>query len=193
MLIGVTGGIGAGKSTVLSLFEELGEPTIDSDALVHQLYAEDAGLRDALVQRWGQHVLDRNGLVDRRQVAAKVFGCPRELAWLNARVHPLVRLRLQAQAKAWAGRCFCAVPLLFEVGWDRDMAATLSVWCDRQTQLERLRRRGWSDAEIRSRNEAQMDMDVKMRQADFALINNGTLASLKEQCRRLLLRLNNEE
>jgi dephospho-CoA kinase len=115
--VGLTGGIGAGKSTALAIFAELGALTLSADTVVHELYTgEDC--KKALVERFGVDVLDAEGEIDRRRLAALVRGRPDQLQWLERLTHPLVRERIEAFVKgAPAGSVVvCEVPLLFESG-----------------------------------------------------------------------------
>jgi dephospho-CoA kinase len=115
--VGLTGGIGAGKSTALRFFAEVGAVTLSADEVVHRLYLR-ADVKQALTERFGLEVLDPGGEVDRRRVAELVQGRPEQLAWLESLTHPLVgeeiaRLVRDAPAGAVA---VCEVPLLFEAG-----------------------------------------------------------------------------
>jgi len=188
-LVGITGGIGAGKTTVLGVLAELGERTIDADNVVHRLYESDSEIRSALATRWGTDVLEVDGRIDRSAVATKVFADVEERRWLNALVHPRVRAELHAAGGGEQELCFCGVPLLFEVGWEQDMVCTVTVWCDRATQVARLMDRGWSDEEIEARAGAQLDMDEKLRRADYGIVNNSSIEILQEQCRRLVAQI----
>jgi len=188
-LVGVTGGIACGKSTVLEILAQLGRATLDTDRVVHDLYENDPQLRTRLAAKWGSHVLDNQGKVDRRAVADIVFENPDELEWLNACIHPLVRRRMKEQAANVTGWLFCAVPLLFEAGWQEDFTWTIAVWCEPKVRLERARRRGWDESELRRREARQMPAETKLERADFGLINNGSRNLLRRQCGLLLAAL----
>mgnify|MGYP006279829323 CR=1 FL=1 len=182
VLVAITGGIAAGKSTVLQNFERLGARTFDADEAVHELYRESEALRNEVVERWGAEVLDEGGHVRRDAVGAIVFRDPQERKWLNERIHPAVQQRMVEEAARDNSPLFCAIPLLFEVGWDRKMDTTVAVWCDPGTQRERLAGRGWSEEEYERRAAAQWSMNKKLEQADFGLINTGTRDLLLRQC-----------
>ncbi len=189
VLVGITGGIGAGKSTVLAIMARLGFPVLDADEAVHRLYESDSELVARLVERWGAGVLDAGGALDRRAVAERVFQNPGERRWLNRIVHPRVRARIREFAEQSRGLCFCGVPLLYEVGWEQDFDRVAAVWCDPETQWRRLRRRGWSPAEIRRRIASQLSMDAKLERADFGIVNTGPRRLLEQQCARIARRL----
>jgi len=185
-LIGVTGGIGAGKTTVLREFSRLGSRTLDADDIVHGLYEPGSVVCAALRERWGQRVFDASGAVDRAAVARVAFASADELGWLNRLIHPLVKQAMQDEADRSDVGLLCGVPLLFEVGWDRMMSRTVVVWCSREVQDRRLRQRGWDEADIRQRLAHQMDMDRKLSLADYGIINNGSRCALREQCTSVL-------
>ncbi|MBT3377773.1 MAG: dephospho-CoA kinase [Lentisphaerae bacterium] len=181
-LVGVTGGIGAGKTTVLRHLHSFNARTVDADTLVHELYAPGTRVFRGVLRRWGSDVTTVNGDIDRAAVARLVFADKDELEWLNRLVHPCVRQRIREIAEQQPTPLFCAIPLLFEVGWERDIRTTISVWCPPETQRSRLRSRGWTDEHIDERLAHQLSMDEKLRRADYGIINNGSQEMLREQC-----------
>lgn len=185
-LVAVTGGIGAGKTSLLRVLAELGQPTVDADDLVHELYRTDTMLKAALASRWGQAVFDRQGNPLRPAIAARVFGSERELKWLNEQLHPRVRTRLRREAERHAGPLFAAVPLLFEAGWQDDADLTVAVWCPRQVRLQRLRTRGWTADELARREQHQWTAEDKLAAADVGIVNSGTPELLRRQCELLV-------
>ncbi len=187
--IGVTGGIGAGKTAVLRSLAELGAQTVDADDVVHFLYGPGRPGQKAVLERWGERVLAPDGSVDRAALADIVFSAPGELRWLNGVIHPMVQDRIANLAEQAAEPLYCGIPLLFEAGWERSVAFTVSVWCGAKLQMERLARRGWSEGEIRRRLDCQLGMDEKLRRGDFAIVNNGSWEHLREQCRLLRCRI----
>jgi len=184
-LIGITGGIGAGKTAVLNILGSYGARIWDADVAVHELYLPGREGFAAAVQRWGRAVLTVEGGLDRQAVAARVFASPVEREWLEAQVHPLVQKNMEDTAARFPSPLFCAVPLLFEVGWQDRFAAVITVWCDPETQRRRLLARGWTEAEMAARLQAQLPANEKLDRADLAIINNGSLDLLREQCRRV--------
>lgn len=189
-LVGITGGPAAGKSSVLQRLEGLGARVVDSDRIVHDIYRDDDGLQESLRRRWGPDAFRESGAVDRAWVAGKVFASAAEREWLNAQIHPRVQNQLLELEKEYSPEpVYCAVPLLYEVGWQGMMAAVCAVWCSPERQTARLRRRGWSDERIRQCMQAQMPPEDKLERADFGLINSGTKQALHDQCRRVLRRI----
>ncbi len=189
MLIAVTGGIGAGKTTALREFRRLGVRTIDADDVVHRLYSPGTPVYDAVRARWGQAVTDARGQIVRSAIAQRVFRNPSERAWLNRLIHPLVKEELLNEASRTPADLFCGIPLLFESGWDVEVDISIAVWCDRALQATRLRERGWSDAEIEQRVSSQMPDSEKLTRADYGIVNVGSIAGLRQQCRRVLARI----
>ena len=190
-LVAITGGIGAGKSTVLSMFGEMGFPTLDADDVAHALYEDKSSPAFlAMLERWGNGILDSAGGIDRKKVAERVFGDDRELSWLNALLHPLVRDEIAHTAASVEPKpLFCAIPLLYESGWHQMADKVVGIWCSPDEQRRRLRGRGWSEAEIDARIAAQLDMDEKLKRADFGIINDGSRESCREQCRLIVAEL----
>ena len=154
--VGITGGIGAGKTAALRLFGTFGARVLDADDIVHRLYAPGSELCALLSERWGTKVTNSAGGIDRAAVADIVFAAADELEWLNQTIHPRVRQKIQEERRRPGPPLFCAVPLLYESGWERDWDRVAAVWCDPATQRERLRRRGWSDRQIARRLERQL-------------------------------------
>ena len=192
LLAGVTGGIGSGKTTVLNIVRRLGQRTLESDAVVDELYEPGSRVYRTIEKRWGADILSSDGTVDKAAVARRVFDAPSELQWLNSVIHPEVRSRIRREAAAAPGPLFCEIPLLFEAGWESDMTYTVAVWCHPTLRHQRLKRRGWSTADIRQREKNQLPPENKLERADFAIINNAENGEdlLRRQLKRLLERLN---
>ena len=139
MLIGLTGSLGSGKSTVRALFEKHGMRTIDCDALVKDILHDDASMKALLIERWGDAVLDVSGEVNRNAIAQKVFKDAASLAWLESELHPRVRKHWTAAVTAepiydW----LIEVPLLFEKNLETLFDYTLCVACSLNVQQRRL-------------------------------------------------------
>ncbi|MGN0866241.1 MAG: dephospho-CoA kinase [Oligosphaeraceae bacterium] len=189
-MIVITGGIGAGKSTALRLFQELGARCADADQVAHRLYAPGTPLLAAIAQCFGQEILTPEGALDRPRLARRVFALPQALRQLNQLTHPAIRQELARQEALAAPRpLFAAIPLWYESGWHRPRIPVIAVWCPPETQFLRLRERGWSPEEIRARLASQLSLEEKRRRADYVLETTGTLEELQEKCRLLLQRL----
>lgn len=187
-LIGLTGGIAAGKSEVLRILGELGAETISTDAIVHGLLGSDA-VRDRLVERWGEDVAPA-GVVDRAAVGAIVFERPEELAWLESVLHPLVGERVVEWRRGLsdpAGVAVVEVPLLFEGSMGTMFDATIAVSAGDAERERRAAARGTGALEARSGR--QLSQEEKAARATFAISNDGTLPELEAALRELYPRL----
>ncbi len=183
-LIAVTGGIGAGKTTLMHQFRSLGEATADADDIAHGLYEPGREAYAAMLSRWGEGILAADGMINRGRVAEIVFSDKGELSWLNGLMHPLVRREIELLSEG--RRLFCAIPLLYESGWEDSCDAVVAAWCPAEVQYSRLRARGWDDREIKRRLNSQISMDEKMSRADYAVITDCSWECLALQCRYLL-------
>ncbi|HEV7805678.1 MAG TPA: dephospho-CoA kinase [Solirubrobacteraceae bacterium] len=189
--VGLTGGLGAGKSTALEVLEGLGAATLSTDAVVHELYASDE-VRDAVVARWGAGVAP-GGIVDRAAVAASAFATSEERAWLEGELWPRVRRRVSAWREEVA-RCepppaaaVVETPLLFEAGMDAIYDATIAVVADEDVRAERAAARGHvATAERAAR---QLSQEEKARRATFTIHNSATVEELERQLSAVLARL----
>ena len=190
--IGLTGGIGAGKSEALSAFERLGAAVLSTDLVAHELLDDDQ-VRPALVERWGPEIAP-NGEVDRTRVGELVFENPDELAWLESQLHP----RVGAHVLDWRQRLGPAVdvavvevPLLFEAAMEDAFDATVAVIADDRIREQRLRDRGQGGLE--GREGRQLDQAEKERRADHVIRNEGSLDQLETEIRELLEELSGSE
>ena len=190
MILGVTGSIGCGKSTVLDLFGRASWRTADADAICRSLYDDPAGEFAAACRRnWGE-VFFRDGRFDRAAVARVVFHDPAELKRLTALIYPYLERKLDEftlRARRDGANAAVEVPLLYENGMEKRFDAVLTVWAPAELRHERLRKfRNFDDAEIRRREALQMDPDEKLERADYALINSGSAADLEAEFDALL-------
>jgi len=188
-IVGITGTIASGKSTVGRILSELGVPVIDTDHIVHQLMASDRGLKNAIVQRFGEAVLAEGGEgIDRATLGRIVFQDERARRDLEAIVHPAVLLEYRRQASAASGSLVAIlVPLLFEAGIASEFDEVWTVVADPAVLRNRLRERdGLSEAEIDSRLSAQLPQAEKATRADQTIDNSGTIAETRRQIARLL-------
>ena len=178
--VALTGGIGTGKSHVRARFEALGAPTIDSDVLARQAVAPgSAGLRD-VVRRFGDRVLDAESSLDRRKLGAIVFSDAAARRDLEAIVHPFVRSETERWfadlARRGAPLGIADVPLLYEVGLDREFDVVVVAACDPATQLARVMTRDRvSEEAARQRIAAQLPIEEKVRRADYVVSTEGSV------------------
>lgn len=187
-LIGLTGGIAAGKSQSLEILDRLGAETISTDAVVRELLGTD-DVRAKLVARWGEEVA-ADGEIDRRRVAAIVFEQPQELRWLESVLHPLVGERVLAWRRGLPDDVEVAVvevPLLFEGSMGSIFDSTIAVIAPDEERERRAATRGTGELEARSGR--QLSQDEKAARADHVIVNDGSLTDLEEALRRLMAKL----
>jgi dephospho-CoA kinase len=187
LLIGLTGGIGAGKSEALAACERLGAATLSTDAVVHELLGS-AEVRDLLASRWGEQVL-AGGEVDRAAVAEVVFERPDELSWLESVLFPRVGARV-AEWRADLERsepppvAVVEVPLLFEAGIEGIFDATIAVVADETARVQRAGNR--EHRGLDGRQARQLSQEEKALRADHVVRNDGTLEDLEHEMRLAL-------
>lgn len=176
LLIGLTGGIGAGKSTVSTRLEELGAVVVDADAIVRELQQPGTVVFTEMVERFGPGVVGPDGELDRAAVAEVVFADETALADLGAIVHPRVHEEIESRIAAAAATdavVVLDVPLLVESGRD-DLAGTIVVDLDPEVAVERLvAHRGFSAEDARSRIARQIERSARLAKADFVIDNHG--------------------
>jgi dephospho-CoA kinase len=185
IFVGLTGGIGSGKSEALAACRRLGAATLSSDEVVHELLGTQE-VRDLLAERWGKEM-------DREAVAGIVFRQPEELAWLEGVLFPRVGQRMAAwRADLESGEdgpdiAVVEVPLLFEAGVGGAFDATIAIVADEELREERASARG--HREVAGREARQLSQHEKADRADFVVRNDGTLEELEAAMGRLLQRL----
>lgn len=178
--VAITGGIGAGKSAALAAFRAHGAATVSSDEIVHHLLATDDGVRDALVQRFGDQILGEDGRPDRARIAAIVFGDPEALSFLEGLLHPLVsheylQWREQLAALEQPPRvCVTEVPLLYESGGESRFDRVVVITAPRQLREQRRR------VPLDNRDVRLLDDREKVKRADYTYVNTGTFDDLHD-------------
>ncbi|HJF89641.1 MAG TPA: dephospho-CoA kinase [Alistipes onderdonkii] len=172
MKVGITGGIGSGKSTVCRLFAQKGIAVYDSDAAAKRLMQEDGALRRQLAGRFGEGTF-RNGVLDRAYLAGIVFADPQALADLNALVHPVVMRDFDAWAARQEGSyVILESAILFEAGLEGYVDKTVAVLAPRELRIERTcRRDGCGADQVVRRIAAQLDDDALSARADYVVVN----------------------
>jgi dephospho-CoA kinase len=196
-VLGVTGGIGSGKSTVAELFRKRGARVIDADAVVRELYS-GGELPRAIAARFGAHVVDGSGAVDRPALGAVVFADPEKRRELERMVHPAVRREALARLEAWRGEGFRGIAvldaaLLVESDFEYPLDGLLVVTAPRSVRLDRLERRGTPREEAERRMGAQSDDQEKRARADFVVDNGGDLGHLEREVDRVLRELGRDD
>ncbi|HEX7765116.1 MAG TPA: dephospho-CoA kinase [Nitrospira sp.] len=191
ILVGLTGGIATGKSTVAGMFKRCGATVIDADALAREVVLPGKPAWREIVRTFGKAVLNPDRTINRKALGTKVFGHPGKLRQLERIIHPRVareqiRLAKQSARKDPTAVVIYDVPLLFEAGIDTRVDTTIVVIADRETQIARLKKRnGLSRAEALRRIKSQMPLANKRRHADYVLDGTLPLPELKKQVRSL--------
>jgi len=190
--IGLTGGIGCGKSTVLDILKSSGYTTVDTDAICHDIYDTNKNFIETVTSRWGSKIIGKNSRIIRKEIAKIVFRDKNELKWLNNLIHPLIFNVVEKRTTTVSPKfniIIYDVPLLFEIKWQNLFSSIISVWAPLHIQVERLKKRNWDKEEITSRISSQYSADFKLGKADFGIINSGSTNLLKKQCKNILSKI----
>jgi dephospho-CoA kinase len=187
-LLGLTGNIACGKSTVLEMLAARGAATIDADRVYHELIVADSPLWAALVQRFGPAIVRPDRSIDRRALAGIVFNDPVALADLDRITHPPVVAELRRRLdRSYGPLVVVDAVKLVESGFAAECDAVWVVTCRPEQQVARLRaRNGMTEQEAAERVAAQPALNVKLDRADVVIANDGSLAATEEQVERAL-------
>ncbi|MBW7909120.1 MAG: dephospho-CoA kinase [Kiritimatiellae bacterium] len=179
--VAVTGGVGCGKSEVGRILAELGVEILDADAVSHDLLKCDGEVRNAVLSLFGAGIVNSQGDLDRKRIAAHVFADEKKRVALEAVLHPRIWSVIcdWREEKRSSGPSAALIPLLYEAGlaegWD-------SIWCvaaSDEVVNERLRERGWSSEHIEQRRRAQWSLEEKVKRADVVIQNDGSREALR--------------
>ena len=189
-VLALTGNIGTGKSTVAWMFGDLGVPVLDSDEIAHEVIAPKGAAWKAIYERYGRTVLGANEVVDRKTLARIVFEDHAERKFLESVIHPHVKEAIEHRVTKLAkeGHPFVIVevPLLFEVGWEKEFDAVIVVRCDQENEITRCREKfGFDREEVLLRLAAQQPLADKVKAAQAVIDNDGPLEETKVQVHRL--------
>jgi len=191
ILLGITGGIGMGKSTVGRLMVEAGlDKVVDSDDIARELTKPGSPVLEEIQKTFGNEYFNPDGTLNRSALAELVFNNETERKKLEAILHPKIRARWLDMVKQWRSehiKCGAVVvPLLFETKAQDNFDAIISVACSSQTQRNRLLSKGWSQRQIEARIKAQLPVEEKMALADYVIWNESGLDITREQLFRIL-------
>jgi dephospho-CoA kinase len=185
-VIGILGGLCAGKSTVAAEFAKLGCAVIDADKIAHRLL-DKREVREEIIRVFGKEVLDWRGKISRPELANRVFGDPEKLSKLISILHPPVLARAEQLIAEHSSNprikaIVLDIPLLVEVGWEKRCDRVIFVDCNPPIRLERAKKNGVFDAdELKVRENLQISLDKKRRIADNIVDNNSDLTGLSKQ------------
>ncbi len=191
LTIGLTGGIGSGKSAVAGMLAARGATILDADKIGHEVYFPGRPGWTSVVNAFGKGIVAADGTIDRKKLGKVVFAEPDALRRLNALVHPLiaddVRARIERlRAEGVAAPIVVEAAVLFEAGWDRLVDETWVVVTDRELAIERVMApRGLSRADVESRIESQLSDAERTRRATVVIRNGGSLEELQAAIERI--------
>ncbi len=181
--VGLTGGIGSGKTTVADCFGELGIQVIDADRIARALTEPGTAQFAEIMECFGGEIMDSDGRLDRKQLGRVVFNSPQKRKQLESILHPPIRVEMYALAQQDAQRyCVLDIPLLVESGQYRDMRRVVVVACAPELRARRLReQRDMTDAQITQVMETQASEAERLARADDVIDNNGTPEDIETQ------------
>lgn len=186
--VGLTGGIGSGKSTVADYFAKLGVPIIDADQIVSELLSPNTEEFDAIVTHFGDKVLSKRGELKRKYLRRVIFNNPLEKKWLEKLLHPRVfAIMRKLSRQVNFPYCILAIPLLFECKMPRSLIdKVLVVDASEKTQIKRIIRRDKISIElIKQMIASQIDRKSRLKCADDVIVNEGSLKSVLQQVQKL--------
>lgn len=191
MIIGITGSIGTGKSTITKYLFNKGYPVLDADKLAREELENKEVIKE-IVAYFGESVLN-NGKIDRQRLGEVIFRNKTDREALNRIIHPRVIARIEKEAKQAEGLLFVDVPLLFEAKLEYLFAKIIVVYTSKETQLKRLMARDRINEEYaQAKIAAQMDIEEKKIRADYLVDNEGELENTYKQIENILRRIENE-
>ena len=182
-VVGLTGGIGSGKTTVANLFAAEGITLVDADIVAREVVAPGSTGLEAIVTHFGAEILTPEGELDRAKLRQRIFSHPKEREWLNQLLHPMIRQEMLAQVeKATSAYVIMVVPLLFENGLDRLVNRTLVVDISPELQINRTVKRDNVDAsQVNNIISSQCSRSEKLARADDIIDNQGEISTLKRE------------
>ncbi len=185
-IVAINRGIGSGKSSVLSMMEELGARILDADKLAREALSKGAPAYLAMVERYGSSILGQNGEIDRSALASIAFDSDGDRRFIEGAIHPFVRDEINRLAYEFSnmGAKIVAVeiPLLFEVGWENEFDAVITVVADENEGLRRFcKKRNIPLEEAKKRLKAQIPIEMKAKKSNFIINNDGTPEKTRSQ------------
>lgn len=195
MIIGLTGGIAAGKSTVARILASLGAYIINADKIGHNILDKNKNAYNDVKEEFGEIILKESGQIDRKKLGEIVFSDKAKLEKLESITHPYIIEEIKYETKEKIKdyhHLVLDVPLLFETGLENIVDITWVVVCSYEKQIERISKRdGLSREEAKKRIAAQMETSKKIKLADFVIYNNGTKKELNNKVLRKWRKINN--
>lgn len=192
--VGLTGGIGSGKSTVARMLANAGFPVVDADQIAREIMEPGSPVLERVAEEFGADILDDEGVLDRSELARRAFASKEATERLNAITHPAIRAeserRFAAAEKAGETAVIYDMPLLVDLGLHAGMNLTVVVDVDVEERVRRLvEKRGLDEADARARMGQQIDDATRLAAADVVIDNNGSLDALERQVAALVKRI----
>jgi len=193
LLVALTGCLGCGKSTVLKIFKELGVRTISADEIVHELL-ELREVKEEIQRLFGPDVFLKDGKVDRKRLAERVFSDQKEREKLEGLLHPLIFRRIEKEYEKEPRRLMVAeIPLLFETNNQNRFSKVITIYAPLELAIRRLKKRGMTQQDIEARLKNQVPIETKVERSDFVIDNSRGLKETKKQVQQLLEKLQKGE
>jgi dephospho-CoA kinase len=190
IVLGLTGGIGMGKSTCAQLLRQRAVPVVDTDDLARRVVEPGQPAQVEIRAAFGSQMFAGDETLRREELARLVFADAAARRRLESILHPRIRELWRAQTVSWRAEnhalAVVVIPLLFETGAEKDLDRTLCVACSEVTQRQRLLPRGWTAEQIEQRNRAQLPIEEKLARADYVIWTEGGLEVHAEQLERIL-------
>lgn len=183
MIIGVTGGIGSGKTTTASFFQDLGIETINADEVCRTIVQDNSKVFNQIVEHFGDKILTNNNELNRAKLREIIFSNNNERVWIENLLHPIVNKEMLQTAKNLsAPYCIIDSPLIIESNFHLLVDKLIVIDCNEDKQIERImKRNNFSKKEVQKIIDAQLTRDKRLQYADFVITNNDSLANLKSR------------
>ncbi|MDP4090398.1 MAG: dephospho-CoA kinase [Bacillota bacterium] len=189
--VGLTGGIGSGKSTVSTMFRNKGLRVLDADVIAREVLQLYPKLKESIKREFGQHFFDDVGALKRKELGDYIFKYPKERVKLDAIMIPVIKeeifKRLKELEDSGVGLCILDAPTLIEHRIHEDMDMNIVVWADRNTQIDRIKKRdGLNNERADNRLNAQMSLEEKRAFANFIIDNSGSIENTRQQVQEIV-------
>lgn len=184
MIVGLTGRIGSGKTTIAKIFEKYGAFIIDADIIGHTVLEEK---KEKLLKVFGNNIINKNGNIDRKILGDIVFNNKDQLKRLNSITHPLIIKKIKEKLKhSPSSNTIIVAPFLIETRLYNLVDKTLLVICEKEKILKRMKRRGWDIADVLRRMENQPDEEERIPYSDIIIDNNGSISALERKIKKII-------
>lgn len=193
-IIGLTGGIASGKTTVANVFKQRGFPVINADIVAHEALEIDSPTYSKIVEIFGNKILDKDKSINRDVLSRFVFSDESKRKALENIIHPFVKAHIENEIQYFLSKgeatIILDIPLLYECGWETEMDKVVVVWCNQEDQIKRAQKKwNFSREDILARINSQLPLYDKKTRADFVIDNIGDLNDLENQANAIIDKL----